>query len=922
MLAKGGTVNHAPHVSVIRDPLLGKAERRPVALGTRIRDLEPPSNGGPIVCRFNGEWLLREHWDETVSVGDLVEFVEYPQNVREIRRYVLIAAVIITSIVPGLQVATPYLAASLAVYNLLNPPRAPNAPPQLAPAGSVYATSLSGNTARLDQPIWKTCGRVKITPPFAAQPYSVFQASDPENPTVDTDQYFYAIFAIGVGEHEIEKALIGKTPIGHFQDVLAARYLPPGTPPSSVLANVVTSDEVNAALELPEGRYVGGYAASRPGDDVRYIGIDIAASQGLGDGVSPITVTWQVEAREIDEYGRAAGNWQIIGTESRTAATNTPQRWSETYTLATPFRCEVRVARTNLKNSDPNVRDGIQWIGMRAYLDRAATLNADVAHYEVVLRASDQLSQFSQRDFSMIVRGKVRTWDPDTGWGAAVFTRNAMWWLADLWTNEVWGEGLDESLIDLQGLYDIAQTLDERQDRFDYCFTSSQDAWEAAQLIAHSARCRAFRKGGIRTVVRDELVDVPVTAFTSRNTEPKSMILHAAMPGREQPDGVIVQYQSNVIWDTAAIECPCPGESAPLTNPIYIGLDGVTGAKHAEREGLYQAAALALRTSSVEAKVEMEGVIVSFLDAVRWQPQIRGYGQTGDVAFWDEDPLVMGLSEPADFSAGSAYLTLQRDDGTLTEPVAVLPGPTVYDVILPEAPDFTIYVTDGMRERPKYLLGSLTTGDELVRISTITDGGKSDGGAQLFNVEAVIDDDRVHEADNHLLPGPGETQDPIDDGSDVPEDDSGGTVAIPRLVAHYNVALDLGLGAQPAITDQLYTTIGADGSLRIDLLDSSSVAIASVVYPQEWLAFPVEASVRDDYEVRAVATGFGADTASIVGTFDAWLPLTSDRVWGIDGRIAVAFPTQVCWFTLQIRHSGFPDVIQTSAPINLGTGSL
>lgn len=926
--------HNPPSLAFCHNPLepARDLQRVSVRIGARIRDLEePPKYGGLVVCNFNGALLLRKDWDIELGVGDQLVFYEYPQG-REGFRLVLTAALVVASLFSGGLAAAGYgwvvpaLTAANFAYNVLLPPRSPSTS-QLAPPGSIYGTSLAGNAARLDQPIWRNMGRVKITPPFAAQPYVEFLASDLANPTVDTDEFYYAIFVIGVGPHEVERSLIGKTALTHFQDVRIAQYLAPGVQPSTALANVVTSDEVAAALEMPEGLYVGGYAASRPGDNVLRIGIDIAASQGLGVGTAPLSVSWTVEARAIDDFGRPSGVWQTIGSESRTAATNTPQRWTNTYTLAAPARVEVRVARTVLKNTDPNARDGIQWIGMRAYLERPATLNANCSHFEVVMRASDQLSSFSQRDFSLIVRALVRTWSPIYGWLAESFTRNAMWWLADLWTNPIWGEGLPDERVDLQTLYDISLILDARQDRFDYSLTAARDSWELAQMIAHSGRCRAFRRGGVYTLARDELVDVPITAFSARNTEPKSMAIHASLPRREQPDGVIVEFQWNKTWDTATAECPCPGFSATdtgspfydvdlplMANPVYIPLEGITGIFHAQREGIYEAYNMALRQARVSAKVEMEGVIIAFLDAVRFQPQIKGYGQTGDVAFWAPDTLVLGLTEPADFSGEPPYLTLQRDDGSLTDPVVVLPGPTPYDIVLPAVPDFELVLDDGGRERPKYLLGPLTTGDEMVKISSIRDGGKTAQGAQLYDIEAVIDDDRVHLADNSLLPGPGDLQDPIDDGSDVPGDDSGGTIAIPRLTDHYFSEEGF---HYPDVTYTFTFALTDLGAFTVDVELDGAGSVGSASYPNEWLAFPAEPDQIDDFEVFATID-VGSIGVWTGDTLDVWLPLGITRTWSLatSGDI---IDVGISNLILRIRRIG-TTIVQASSFLSITVG--
>lgn len=942
----------SPVMGVCRNPVRGlhSSDMRIVGVGVSIAELAAGAKAqGQLICRLNGVWLSRLtvqqlelvaaarearvfdangkvppddeadrmfrrfaaeqlNWRQTLTLpGDVIEFHDQPG--RETVRVLLTVAILVASIYyPG---AVKFLVLLNVAYNLLVPPKQGRVD-QGQQAGNVYSAALNGNQARLDQPIWKICGRVKLTPPFAAQPYLEYVPHDLASPTVDCDQDYFALFALGLGNYTLEKAFIAKTSIAHFADVTTAQMLAPGDQPSVVLANVVTSLEVSQ-LELDQGQYVGGYAASRPGDAVVSIGVDVAAQQGLGVGVSgTITVEWQVEVREINQYGAPMAEWQVVGAESRTASTNTPQRWSNRYTLATPIRCEVRLARTSEKNTSADARDSIQWVGLRAYLSKPAPLNADTTHYEVAMRASEQLSADSAHDFSMIVRGLVRTWSPGGGWGPEVFSRNAAWWLADCLTSTVWGLGLPDERVDLQGIYELSLTCDARQDHFDYVFSESKDAWEAAQLIARSCRSRVFKKNAVWTVARDELVDLPVTAFTSRNTEPKSMVLHAALPGREAADGIVVEYLDNVIWDTVSIECPCPGFSVSdpddprfdaglpaMSRPTYITLEGVTGAKHAEREGLYQAASLALRTTTVSATVEMEGLTVSYMDLVRWQPQIAGYGQTGDVAFWDEASLVMGLTEPPDFSVGTLYLTLRRDDGSLTTPVAVMPGPTAWDVTLPAAPDFDLILDDGGRERPMFILGTLDDCDELAKIAVIGDGGKTDQGAQLFEITSVIDDERVHTADNALLPGPGDIQDPIDGGLDF--DDAGGGLVLLHLTDHTLIGIT---SIGDVIAGLRLSTVGA---AQGEVTEGGSPASGSpFVYATQWTSSPIEPAAAALYEVRATVT-FTSNGTGLDGSGDpagVWLNLGTERVFNVT-VVAATSPGLNQWgIAIELRRVG------------------
>jgi len=481
-------VNQRPPVSgVARNPFIGlrASEMQTVPLGITIASLAPEAKG-VLMCRVNGEWLLRESWESETLYGDVIEWYDVPQDNDTLRGVLQIAAIVaINYFFPGLtpfQLFAASFAASTALNLLLPPTQQERNSPQRT--GDNFTASLSGNEARLDQPIWKICGRREINPPFACQPYYEYRARpDAVDANLDHDQYFYALYAVGVGNYDVI-AKIANTPISRFGDVLVARYLPPGTAPTGVLANVTTATEVSGQI-LESGRFVGGFAACAAQRTCAAIGIDIAATRGLGNGGDPRTVSWRVDFRPINDFGQVLGPWQTLATESRTGYTATPQRWSYRYELstgsppllATAQRVEVRVVRTDVQDTSAGALHELAWIGLRAYLAEPAPLNADTAHYEVVMRASSQLSNLSSRDLRLIVQGYCRTWTPGGGWDIEDAIRNPAWWMLDLATSPTWGINKPDERIDLQSFYELALLCDERQDRFDWVFDSATSAW-------------------------------------------------------------------------------------------------------------------------------------------------------------------------------------------------------------------------------------------------------------------------------------------------------------------------------------------------------------------------------------------------------------------------------------------------------------
>lgn len=907
-----------------------------VAVGATLAEIAPATDK-PLVCSVLGVpgYVPREQWGYRVQPGDIVVWqIDPPQGRDGLRSALTIGLFALTLWNPlewgALAVAALSIGGNMAINALLPPtsPQQRNAG-QAAP-GNVYSTSLQGNQAALDQPIWKICGRCKITPPFAAEPY--FEYRDLDGNDLDNQQGYYALLAVGVGAHTLEAAFIGDTPVGHFTDVLVANYLAPGTQPAQALANVNTSSVV-AGQVLKSGQYVGGFTACRPKRTCAAIGIDIIATRGLGKGGSSLTVAWRVESRTIDDFGVATGPWVVLGTGSKTAATNTPQRWSQKFTLATAARVEVRVVRTDVQDTDTTALHEIAWGGLRAYLAQAAPLNANTAHYEVVLRASDQLSQLSQRNISLIVQAHARAYVVGTGWATAAYTRTPAWWLLDLASSAIWGLGLPDERIDLASFAAFAATNDARQDRFDHVFDNAMDAWSAMQLIARAGRARVFRRNGVLTIARDELATIGVTAFTPRNTVPGSMTVTEGLPQREQADAVTVEYLDNRTWQWTSIECPCPGVTTP-SNPVRKRLEGITGATHARREGLYEAANLAYRRRVAACTTEMQGVLPAYMSPVRWQPDLPLYGQSGDVCDWNVSTLTMGLSEPVVFGIDDLYITLIRDDGSLTTPAKVLPGPVDTSVVLPAAPDFALVLDSATRERPKYLLGTVT-GDELVKVSAIRDGGTSDDGAQLYDMEAIVDDPRVHAADSAWLPGPGDVQDPVASGSDASGGGGGGgsggggggSLVLVNLLDHdFSINTGTAFPGNPTVGFVLRnngTAAWSDNGTTHEL-------------PNEWMQFgAVETSVASLYEVRLTQRSTSGNVDGTgnpgTGTFTgpaagSWHSLGTTRNWALQYFYGASTSMAFMIFKIEIREAA-TGIVQATRTLSMqaasvGTGDL
>lgn len=848
-----------------------------VAPGTIISTLDPKGRF-PAVCRLDGQWILRKDWSRPLAPGQIVEFYEYPQGGgggegggSNAGRFILTIVALYLAVQFGQWYAVQGLVGGQAagtaiaqlvlmtVVNALVPVNNGNNLGAGTTESQSYSANLAGNQARLEQAIPVLYGRNKTFPDFAAQPYSTYE---------NDDQYFYALLCLGQGSYNIESLLIDDTNLLNFAEV-QKNILPPGTAPTLVSPVVVAAPEVTGN-PLTEGRYIGPFVACRPQDTVTSIGIDIGFSRGLAsyDGTGAPgnkTVAWRVEYRRVDDFGAGLTPWVILQSESITAAQTKPLRRSYEYTLPVPCRPQVRLVRTTPFDDNSRVANTIEWLAMRATLSAPAPLSATATHIEIKMRATDQLSGLTQRRIGVISRRKLRTWT-GTAWTAEVETRNMAWALADKWTNQTYGDKYADDRCDLAGLKALAAKLDARQDRFDAVFDTTYDSFQADQMIAQSGRCAVFRRNAVMTVTRDEKKDFPVTAFTSRNIDPGSVSIDYRFADENTPDGIIVEYWHNRVWDWREIMCPAPGVTTPA-RAQRIRLFGVTGPIHAEREGLYQAANTYWRRRIASFTTELEGMLPAFGSAVAFVPNLTGWGRTGDLVDYNTATQVLTLSEPVEWVSGAShYLSVIQRTGGLSTPILVTPGAADNEVVLASSLVEAPSLDQADEDRTKYLFGVAQPYEQVLRVLGIRDS-KEQGGRIKYSINGLLEDDRVHASDIELLPADGVVQDDVN----APTDDGSGS----------------GGALVPYVETAAYSAVIGDSYARIDvILRNTGIAEARTTLDgvvttnrmtgQWMLAAPYTPAEAALFEVYASMVSGAVVSGSALGS---WLNLATERSW-------------------------------------------
>jgi len=739
-----------------RDPFHPHRSRevRELTGPAQIKHLAPKTKQPFIILR-NGEAVLRADWDQVISTGDLLSIVLLPQGGGDdggsnVLQVILMIVVAVLSFYTGGAVGAAYgagygAAAQAAVgivgavlVNALVPPPKPQGLNSQAGGDSVaasptYNIAAQGNAARLEGAIPVQYGRMVIYPDFAAAPYVEYAGNE---------QYLYQLFCIGVGRFDVGQIRIEDTAIENFEEV-QYEIVGPGEVLDLFPSAVTTSVEVSGQEALT-GVEIGPFVANAAGTLTTRIAVDLVFPRGLylaedNGSLSPKTVNLTISARKVDDDGSPIGAWVALASEAIAAATATPLRYSLSYSLASG-RYEVKLVRTDTKDTSTRAGHELVWAGLRAYLQDARTFG-DVTLLAVKIRATNNISQQSSRKINVDCTRKLYQWT-GSAWAGEYSTRSIAWALADACKTV----GLPDSRIDLDKLLELDETWTARGDTFNGRFDSTTTFWEAVTKIAQAGRCKAFMQGGVMCFVRDQEVSLPVALFSMRNIIRGSFSLNFITPSEDTADSVEVSYFDDTTWKPRRLTCALPASSA--LKPAKVSLFGVTNRAQANREGTYMAAANRYRRTLIKFATEMDGFIPSYGDLVAINHDLPQWGQFAEVVAWDAGTLTMTLSEPMTWGSGTHYVGLRRRDGSVSGPYVVTAGDSVYKLVLAETPDITPYVGTE-EERTHITFGWGDTWAQLGRIVSIKPRDE-----YTVDVVCVNEDPNVHSADIGIFAPP------------------------------------------------------------------------------------------------------------------------------------------------------------------------
>ncbi|MDO8742034.1 MAG: host specificity factor TipJ family phage tail protein [bacterium] len=757
-----------------------------------IASLAPKTNQA-FVCLIDGVYIPRADWGSLVRPGETIAFEILPHGggkggsnpLRVVLQLALMVGVAwfvgpavlgLTGMAASAASAGLMILGSLLINALVPLPKATDG--NSATASPTYSIALQGNSARLDQPKVVAYGLNRSYPDYATQPYQHFE---------NNEQYFSAVLQVGMGRYDIHKIEIDDTPISNFQDI-SVQVVGPDNGSLSTQAlvdlSMISSPEVSGQELRDHNVWTGGFTACRSGYKIKEIILDFVMPRGIGNAKEDSTgeldvrvVEVQAQVQEIDDFGAPVGDWIDIRNSANqnysfVGNTLTAQQRSFSYVSPDFKRYQVRAKRVTPYVDSSRDLCELTWVGMRSKLTISGInepVNPQGTYILLKLRASKQLSGMSQRKIAVTAERKIPKFD-GTSWiwiKDSSHHRNPAWAICDMLRNPFYSLGLPDSRIDMDAILALAQSCEERQDRFDYLFDTKTTIFDALALATRCARAVNIVRRGNYSFVRDSAQTLPVVMFQPRNMAKDSLTISNAMPQEGTPDAVRMKYRDGRFWDERVVigqywkgnvYAYLEGQR-PATVPVpakyaEISFPGISGFNHALREVAYIVATSRWRRATYTWTTDREGMIPAYGSLVGMAHDLIDFPQSAETLAYEGVSRTLVASQPMTWTAGAQhYIRISSKTGAQSIPLAVSRGNTDEEMILAAPPPFTIVGEDSDYEPTRLAFGDSVNVCEMLRLKSIKPKG------QLIEMVGIVESDRVHAADNAFLPVGGAPQD-------------------------------------------------------------------------------------------------------------------------------------------------------------------
>jgi hypothetical protein len=360
--------------------------------------------------------------------------------------------------------------------------------------------TLTGGGNRLTPfgPVWRVYGRHRISPPYAAKPYTEVSG---------TNQFLRMLFCLGYGPLEVTSLRIGETLLSSFIEVQSEiQQGESGDPALTLYTKDVDQLQVNANLvnDWPGPNGLGPWNERTTENDTVEIQLDLSYPGGWFN-LSPegrtggLTIDFDIHIKrdqdpDTEPYWYAAQDYTDLLGRGLSWVSGTPGRFRKSLHDTEAHTDVLRIHTLNaLPGLDANEKYDVRirraqviwnpfyggshisvFTAFKSIHDSAPiSLAKDLAVVAMRIKATDQLSG-NVDTFNCIAQSKLPKYDPTDpsadpdGITDPYLTRNPAWAYLDVLRGSANARPVDASRIDLAGIADWA----------DYC-EPYPDGWKA-----------------------------------------------------------------------------------------------------------------------------------------------------------------------------------------------------------------------------------------------------------------------------------------------------------------------------------------------------------------------------------------------------------------------------------------------------------
>jgi hypothetical protein len=273
------------------------------------------------------------------------------------------------------------------------------------------------------------------------------------------------------------------------------------------------------------------------------------------------------------------------------------------------------------------------------------------------IKASAQL-QGQLQNFSAIASARCPVW---TGTEFEYReTSNPAWWF--LWyakgkivdNGRIYGAGLDDNQIDIEGIKAWAIFCDQKQLTFNYVLTQELSVHDVLTKIARAGRASYSWQTGKLGVVFDQ-ANLPVVAMISPfNIRAGSF--EVAYVNDQTADNIVVNFVNpDRDWqiDNVRVEVP---NTIKTNTTATLDLEGCTNVNMAAREANLIAASQFFHRRRVSWEMDIEGILATRGDVVQASHDLTVWSFSGRVLAADRTTIKLDRKVP---SGGTGFLSLR-----------------------------------------------------------------------------------------------------------------------------------------------------------------------------------------------------------------------------------------------------------------------